>query len=44
MAKATRVISSDNAELIHEVDSMEVGGYLASVLYFANYVDNDTII
>ena len=44
MAKAARAISGDNAELIHEVDSVEVGGYPASVLYFANYVNNDTII
>ena len=44
MAKAAIAISGDNAELIHEVDSVEVGGYPASVLYFANYVNNDTII
>lgn len=44
MAKAARAISGDNTELIHEVDSVEVGGYPASVLYFANYVNNDTII
>jgi len=26
------------------IDSVEVGGYPTSILYFANYVDNDTII
>ena len=44
MAKAARVLSGDNAELIHEIDSVEVGGYPTSILFFANYVDNDTII
>ena len=44
MAKVARVISGDNAELIEEKDSIEVGGYPTSILYFANYVDNDTII
>lgn len=37
-------ISGDDTELIHEIDSVEVGGYSTSILYFANYVDNDTII
>ena len=44
MAKTARAISGDDAELIHEIDSVEVGGYPTSILYFANYVDNDTII
>ena len=44
MAKAARAISGDNAELIDEIDSVEVGGYPTSILYFANYVENDTII
>ena len=44
MAKTARAISGDNTELIHEIDSVEVGGYPTSILYFANYVDNDTII
>lgn len=44
MAKVARAISGDNAELIEEKDSIEVGGYPTSILYFANYVDNDTII
>lgn len=44
MAKSARAISGDDTELIHEVDSVEVGGYPTSILYFANYVDNDTII
>lgn len=44
MAKSARAISGDDTELIHEVDSVVVGGYPTSILYFANYVDNDTII
>lgn len=44
MAKTARAISGDDAELIYEIDSVEVGGYPTSILYFANYVDNDTII
>jgi hypothetical protein len=44
MAKTARAISGDDTELIHEIDSVEVGGYPTSILYFANYVDNDTII
>ena len=44
MAKAARALSGANAELINETDSIEVGGYPASILYFANYDDGDTII
>lgn len=44
MAKAARAFSGDNAELIYEEDNAEIGGYPASVLCFANFVDNDTII
>lgn len=44
MAKTARAISGDDMELIDEIDSVEVGGYPTSILYFANYVDNDTII
>ena len=44
MAITARVLSGENAELIHEIDSVEVGDYPTSILYFANYVDNDTII
>lgn len=36
--------NSENTELIHEIDSVEIGGYPTSILYFANYEDNDTII
>ncbi len=43
-AKFGKTTSGDDAELIHEIDSIEVGGYPTSILYFANYVDNDTII
>lgn len=44
LAKTARAISGDDIELIHEIDSVEVGGYPTSILYFANYADNDTII
>lgn len=44
MAKAARALSGEDKELIHEIDSVEVGGYPTSILFFANYVDNDTII
>lgn len=44
MAKGARTFSGDNVELIDEIDSVEVGGYPTNILYFANYVDNDTII
>lgn len=43
-ARAIAAQSGENVELIHEVDSVEVGGYPTSILYFANYVDSDTII
>ena len=44
MAIAARALSGANAELIKRTDSVEVGGYPSSILYFANAVDNDTII
>lgn len=44
MAKMARAASGDSVELIHEIDSVVVGGYPSCILYFANYVDNDTII
>lgn len=44
MAKATALFNNNNKELIDEIDSVEVGNYPAHILYFANYVDNDTII
>ncbi len=44
MALTARALSGDSTELIHRIDSVEVGGYPASILYFANYVSNDTII
>ncbi len=43
-AKTARAISGDDAELFYEMDSLEIGGYPTSILFFANYVDNDTII
>jgi len=44
MAIAARAMSGANVELIDRVDSVMVGGYPSSILYFANAVDNDTII
>lgn len=44
MALAMRSLSEDNVVLINRIDSVDVGGYPSSILYFANYVDNDTII
>lgn len=44
MAIAARALSGDNVELLHETDSIEISGYPTCILYFANYVDNDTII
>ena len=43
-AKNARALSEDGSELFYEMDSLEVGGYPTSILFFANYVDNDTII
>ena len=43
-AKAARAISTDNAQLIDEVDSVTISGYPSSVLMFANFVGSDTII
>ena len=44
LSKMGRALSDDDVELIQEIDSVEVGGYPACILYYANYVDNDTII
>ena len=44
MAKGARGLSMQDFELWDEVDSVEVGGYPASILCFANFVDNDTLI
>jgi len=44
MAKTARVLSGEDAYLIDEIDSVEVGGYPTSILYFAYFIDNDTII
>ena len=43
-AKTAKSISGDEAELINEIDSIEIGGYPACILCFANYIDNDTLI
>ncbi len=43
-AKTAKSISGDEAELINEIDSIEIGGYPTCILYFANYIDNDTLI
>ena len=44
MAVTMRAIDDEKVDLIDEIDSVDVGGYLTNILYFANYVDNDTII
>ena len=44
MAITARALSGDNTQLIDRIDSVEVGGYPTIILYFANFVDNDTII
>lgn len=44
MAKTARSISTDDVILITEIDSLEIGGYPTSILIFANFVENDTII
>ncbi len=44
MALSSRSLIGDNAELTNRIDNIEVGGYPASILYFSNYVDGDTII
>lgn len=44
MAITARALSGDNTQLIDRIDSVEVGGYPTTILYFANFVDNDTII
>ena len=43
-AKTAKILSGDDSELLLQKDSLEVGGYPASILLYANYVDNDTII
>lgn len=43
-AIAARALSGDSTELIDEIDSVIVGGYPACILYFANFIDGDTII
>lgn len=37
-------MSTDSVELIGEIDSAEVGGYPANILFFAYYVNGDTLI
>lgn len=45
MPKTLRALSGDSCVLIFEdEESTQVGGYPAQILYFANFVDNDTII
>jgi hypothetical protein len=43
-AKTARLLSTDSVTLIDEMDSATIYGYPASVLMFANFVNNDTII
>lgn len=44
MAKTARALSTDSVELIGEIDNAEVGGYPANILFFAYYVNGDTLI
>lgn len=44
MAIFARELAGEETELIARVDSVEIGGYPASILFFANYVGEDTII
>lgn len=44
MAKTARALSGENVELINEIDSAEIDGYPTSILFFANYVEDGTII
>lgn len=44
MAKMMRTTGKDDVVLFDEQDGAKVGGYPASVLYFANFIGNDTII
>lgn len=39
-----RSLADENIELIDRKDSVTVGGYPASILYYANYQENDTIV
>ena len=43
-AKTARLLSADSVALIDEIDSATISGYPASVLMYANFEDNDTII
>lgn len=44
MAMMAHTLHGPDSDLISEIDSVEVGGYPTSILFFANYLDNDTII
>lgn len=37
-------ISGEDKELVDRIDSVQVDGYPTTILFFANYVNNDTII
>ncbi len=43
-AKTARELSGDSVALVEQVDSVMIDGYPSSVLLFANFVDNDTIM
>ena len=44
MAYSLRTLDNPVVKLIDKIDSVDVGGYPASILFFENYVDNDTLI
>ncbi len=41
---SARTSSGDDVKLTNRIDGVEVGGYPASILYFLNHADGDTII
>ena len=43
-AKTARMLGTDSVTMIHEVDSVTICGYPASVLMYAIFENNDTII
>lgn len=44
MVLSLNSLNLDDAEVLGRIDSLEVGGYPATILYKAHYIDNDTII
>lgn len=44
MVLSLNSLNQDASKVIGRIDSVEVGGYPATILYKANYIDKDTII